>query len=137
MLKLEKRPRIPRPPLLPVVIAAAWCVLVVATVIVTAATGMEITTCHVFAATNFPCATCGGTRASLALLGGDLGAAFRHNPLITLTLVLGAAVAALRLFGGRQVVLDCGRGGWAALTLLLIVAVALNWYYVAAINPAY
>jgi len=32
--------------------------------------------------TGFPCLTCGATRASLALLHGDLAAAWRLNPLV-------------------------------------------------------
>jgi hypothetical protein len=136
-IQLENRPRIPRLPLVPVVLAAAWGALVLVAVTASATIGVDMTTCHVLAATNFPCPTCGGTRAGLALLGGDVGGAFHYNPLITLTLLLGGAVAALRGLGGRQIVWNLSRGEWRCVTLLLVTAVALNWYYVARVNPTY
>lgn len=125
-IQLTSRPRIPRLPLVPVLLAALWGVLVLVAVTASATTGVEITTCHFLAATNFPCPTCGGTRARLALLSGDPSGAFRYNPLITLTLLLGAAVAALRVLGGRQIVCNFSPRGWTCVTLLLITAVALN-----------
>lgn len=122
---------------MPVVLAIAWGALVLVAVIASANTGAEIKTCHFLAATDVPCATCGGTRAALALFGGNIGGALHHNPLITLTLLLGLAAVALRVVGGRQIVCKFSRRGWTCFTLFLIMAVALNWYYVAHINPAY
>ncbi len=43
--------------------------------------------CTFRSVTGWPCATCGATRASLAFLQGDLGAAWRFNPMIAMGLV--------------------------------------------------
>jgi len=41
-------------------------------------------TCQFHAITGWPCLTCGGTRATLAMMRGALGEAFRWNPLVTI-----------------------------------------------------
>ena len=43
--------------------------------------------CPFFQATGLLCPGCGGTRAMLALLHGDLHAAWAHNPLLLLALL--------------------------------------------------
>lgn len=43
--------------------------------------------CPFKALTGWPCVTCGGTRAALALLRGAPAEAFHFNPLVTLALV--------------------------------------------------
>ncbi|MGE5345925.1 MAG: DUF2752 domain-containing protein, partial [Acidithiobacillales bacterium] len=44
--------------------------------------------CFFHRVTGFPCLTCGGTRAVLSLLAGDLGVALHANPLVAVLLVL-------------------------------------------------
>jgi hypothetical protein len=81
--------------------------------------------------TGLPCPTCGTTRAALALLDLDLGAAFAVNPLAALTgvgFIVGgvlAAVWALR----RGPVPVISRSFARILLWSLIVAVLANWLY--------
>lgn len=93
--------------------------------------GTAISVCHFRAATDLPCATCGGTRATFALFGGDLGTALHFNPLITLSLLIGGTLLAIRLLTGRQLVLRLQRRGWIGLSLLLVACFVANWIYVA------
>ena len=84
--------------------------------------------------TGFPCLTCGATRASLALLHGDVGAAWRLNPLVC---VIAWTVACFDLYA--LIVLTSGarrfRICWPnrmvrrlALSALGLVGV-MNWIY--------
>jgi hypothetical protein len=83
--------------------------------------------------TGIPCLTCGGTRALLALVRGDLGTALFWNPLVACAGVVGAAwlvyAAAVTIFraprlrirlGERERTL-CHAGVWAV--------VASNWVF--------
>ncbi len=49
--------------------------------------------CPIHQLTGLLCPGCGGTRAVLALLHGDLAAAWRHNPLLLLLLPCAVAYA--------------------------------------------
>jgi Protein of unknown function (DUF2752) len=79
--------------------------------------------------TGFPCATCGGTRALLALGRFDLGAAFGWNPLVAgagILFIAGGVVAlGAALLGGEV------RAPRPTLLLraALAAAVAANWAF--------
>ncbi len=92
--------------------------------------GVEAGLCHVRTLTDFPCATCGGTRAALSILRGNVVAAVQLNPLVTLALFAAGLVFALRLIKGQKLVLQFGRRGWIVSSIILLAAFAANWVYV-------
>lgn len=70
-----------------------------------ASTGIGLP-CPFRALTGWECPFCGGTRLGSALLHGDIAAAFRYNPVVFISLVLGVAVGALWIIealGGPRV----------------------------------
>lgn len=84
--------------------------------------------------TGVPCPTCGTTRAAVALLHGDIGAAFLANPLAALAavvFVLGGALAVVwGLAKGPVLVLP-----WRltpALRAGIVAILAANWAWVIA-----
>ncbi len=113
---------------------AVWLLAFALTLIVSHQTDQEVGLCQFRALTDIPCATCGGTRAGLSLLRGDLAGALRFNPLVTLALLTGGLVCALRVSLRQQMVIEAGRRGWICLTAILIVAVCINWVYVIAFH---
>jgi hypothetical protein len=87
--------------------------------------------CPLRTLTGIPCPTCGGTSAARSLLAADVGAAFRANPLVAATILLGiaGAVAALAIlpWAGRlrpPKVLGRRTIGFTLLTIVLA-----NWLY--------
>ena len=84
--------------------------------------------------TGLPCATCGTTRAALALAHLDLAAAFRWNPLAALALptfvAAGLAAGALWLLG-RDVPEPRPP---LAVRVVSLAAVAANWVYLLAVR---
>ncbi|MGI6098618.1 MAG: DUF2752 domain-containing protein [Kiritimatiellia bacterium] len=87
--------------------------------------------------TGIPCPTCGGTRALLHLLRGELSAAWRAQPLLITGLLLGLAAytvtAAVTLVWRRRLpVLQASRRAWCRLALLLLGLAVLNWGYLIA-----
>lgn len=89
-------------------------------------------TCTMRRVTGVPCATCGSTRAALALTRGDAVSALRYNPFVTIGGVALAGVGVLRIGVGRRVELGLGRGGRRVAWCLVGVAFAANWAYVIA-----
>jgi hypothetical protein len=82
--------------------------------------------------TGLPCATCGGTRALLALSRFDPGAAFLWNPLVTagaLAFALGGLIAFGLALAGREVRVP---GPTLGLRVALTLAVASNWVFLVA-----
>ena len=86
--------------------------------------------------TGIPCPTCGGTRAVLHLLRGDLSAAWRSHPLVTvllLGLMVNAVLSAASLASFRRLpVLQASPRAWCWLGGLLLALAALNWGYLIA-----
>lgn len=59
--------------------------------------------CPFHAITGWPCVTCGGTRATLALMRGAVGEAFQWNPLVA-----AAGIAAIPYLLYAVIVVMCG-----------------------------
>jgi hypothetical protein len=90
------------------------------------------TFCVFRAVTGVPCPTCGSTRAALALASGEVGLAFRYNPLISAAwLLLPAALLGTLVFRPRWRSLSLPTRRWAVrgLVLLLVIAGLANWVY--------
>ena len=86
--------------------------------------------CFFRSVTGFPCPTCGGTRAALALARLDVPAAFLANPLVSLSLLLlvgGGAVAGALALAGRGVREPARFPVWARAGL--VVVLAANWFF--------
>jgi hypothetical protein len=80
--------------------------------------------------TGLPCLTCGGTRAVLALLAGDLGGALHANPLVSVALMMlvgGGLVAGLLALAGRGVKEPARLPDWARAATVLVLAA--NWLW--------
>lgn len=91
-------------------------------------------TCAFRALTGLPCVTCGATRASLSFLHGDLGSAFRLNPLVFLGLCAVLLFDLYAIFvlstGARRVRLSFPRAGTRKVVLATVLAAGLaNWIY--------
>ncbi|UCF68058.1 MAG: DUF2752 domain-containing protein [Acidobacteriota bacterium] len=90
--------------------------------------------CQFRTITGIPCLSCGITRGILALSGGAILTALRHNPLLIGLLVAGLAytpLAAALWFWRRPrprlgVTSTCAR--WA-LALVVVVLLIVNWVY--------
>ncbi|MEO8585757.1 MAG: DUF2752 domain-containing protein [Acidobacteriota bacterium] len=82
--------------------------------------------------TGIPCATCGGTRALLALGRLDFGAAFSWNPLVAaagIVFFVGGLVGLLSAISGRDVRVPRPT---VALRFVIGMAVAANWAFLLA-----
>ncbi len=77
---LESSSRLPRVPVWAVAIVTLWLAGIAAIRLLGG--GGVPTLCHLRRTTGVPCPTCGTTRATTALLGGDFGTAIAHNPLM-------------------------------------------------------
>ena len=109
--------------------------------VATAATGaiwfalrLPVPQCTFRALTDLPCVTCGATRAAMALLQGDLFAAWRSNPLvfvaIAAVLIFDLYALAVLLARARRLrVAFPARRMRAALAAIGSAAVLLNWIY--------
>jgi len=82
--------------------------------------------------TGFPCASCGGTRALLALGRFEFGAAFSWNPLVAVAGILffagGVAALVATLAGGEVTV----PRPTPLLRAALVAAIAANWAFLVA-----
>lgn len=127
MIHLEKRGRVPAVAPLPVALALLWlaglCVL-------WSLDDSSAKACLLYDFLGLPCPACGGSRAGLSLLRGDLPGALIHNPLVTLALCAGSSILAIRLISGRQLVMDWSHRIDRIVPLLLVAAVLANWIYV-------
>ncbi len=88
--------------------------------------------CPLHALTGIPCPTCGMTRASTALLHGDLAGALKWNPLLSLVLagtafyILYAAVVVIgRLARLRWTPPSRSESRWIRISVFLLLAA--NW----------
>lgn len=88
--------------------------------------------CPFRALTGVPCATCGTTRAAVALLHGDLASALAANPgaaLAGVAFLAGGMLAPLWLAAGGRVP-DLVSPAPAWLRAAIVAAIAANWAWV-------
>jgi hypothetical protein len=93
------------------------------------ARGADIPTCAFRRVTGHECTACGSTRGMIRLFRGDVAGALAMNPL-----VIGLLLASpLFVFSGARVRdwIDARRA-WGLLSIVLVVAIACNWWYVLA-----
>jgi hypothetical protein len=87
--------------------------------------------CAFRALTGLPCPTCGTTRAALAVLRIDLGAAWAVNPLATvafLGFLAGGLVAPVWVWAGGPLPRLSPRA-WRVAAFVLLLAALANWGY--------
>ena len=92
-------------------------------------------TCGVKMAVGLPCFTCGATRATIALLGGDVIGAVALQPLVILayTLLAGWGLISLASFlADRSVSVSLSKTENTILKVLLVTLPFLNWAYLIA-----
>lgn len=93
---------------------------------------LEFGICGLRAAFDIPCLSCGATRATLALLSGDIFSAIALQPLMMAIYLLIAlwGVASLYTFvRDRKLVMDLSKAEDIAFKLSLVVLPLLNWAY--------
>ena len=114
--------------IVPLVALVLWFGTVIVSYLISVSTGVRIQICLFKRLTGAPCATCGGTRSAVALLGLDPATAWFMNPLVTVLLVLLPIWAIWRFTIGRgyQLPLSARR----SLLVIGLVALAANWIYV-------
>lgn len=96
--------------------------------------GLPWPQCTFHALFRIPCLTCGSTRATLALVHGNIGGAWHFNPLATIAL---CGIAAFDLYaivvlaiGARRFRVSLGTSRQRRIAGGLVVSVALlNWIY--------
>ena len=93
---------------------------------------VDLGTCGMRAAVGIPCLSCGATRATLALFGGDILSALALQPLI-ITLYFGVALWGLASFGtfmaNRKLILRFNRLEDLIFKISLIALPLANWAY--------
>ena len=93
---------------------------------------LEFGICGMRRAFDIPCLSCGGTRATLSLLGGSLVTAFSIQPMIV-SIYFIIAIWGIASFGtflrDKKLVLDLTRTQDIIFKASLIVVPLLNWAY--------
>ena len=92
--------------------------------------------CLFLAITGHPCITCGSTRATIQFFQGNLGSAWKWNPL-AFTFLCGVTVFDLYAFAvlvarRPRLRLTFTRSEKIAARVLIVVLLGLNWVYVLA-----
>jgi hypothetical protein len=128
--KFQRVPRRPDWPKQAVIVTAVWLAIVSGAALWSAHTHHDICLCGFRAITGLPCPGCGGTRATLSLLRGDVERALAWNPLVTAFVCLAAGSLLLRLAAGRRLEIRLGRRHNAIVLVGAIALIAANWIYV-------
>lgn len=108
------------------VLVGLWLVLTGVSAVVFFMTGSHVSTCLFRAATGYPCAACGGTRAGLSLVRGELSGAWSFNPAATIVLITSPLIGVWVWRGRRPI------AAWIRVLLWALVptGLAINWWYV-------
>ena len=89
--------------------------------------------CPFHALTGWPCVTCGGTRATMALMRGAVSEAFRWNPLVALAGLASVPYLAYAVtvvaFGLPRVHVQLGSRDWTWIRVSTVAAVAATWTF--------
>ncbi len=126
--------RLPRWPMPVVLGVVAWAAAMGAIAALSQWLGQPIVTCPFKRMTGLPCPTCGASRGMLALLHGDVLAAWLCNPLVFTAGAVAVFALALRAATGRSVHLKLSRRARWLAWAVLAVAVAANWAYLIAVG---
>ncbi len=111
------------------IVVGTWAALLLTGAALSRSSGVEMPSCLFRRVAGQPCATCGGTRATMYLLHGQAGSALRMNPLVTVAWFAIPGIAVWQRAGHRN-----GRGRispaterrfWVAAGLLF----GANWVY--------
>ena len=93
---------------------------------------LELGVCGMRQALDIPCLSCGATRATMALFGGNVVAAFSLQPLI-ISLYFMIAIWGLISFGAfmsnRKIILRLSRLEDIAFKVSIVALPFLNWAY--------
>jgi hypothetical protein len=126
--------RVPRP-LWAVVLVCAWIGAVLAVALAhqtRPSDGTGPLLCNFKRFSGMPCPTCGGTRAAMAVLGGDPLAALMLNPLVAAGGVFLLFVLVIRVATARTPQIQTSRRGWLLIAAGVCLVLAANWWYVIA-----
>lgn len=115
-----------------VLLIGLWFGLVLGVVAMEQLTGTSVVVCWFRAITGIPCATCGSTRALLALARGRVVASLVYNPLVVVAGVLATAWVVAGVGFGRRLSVSLGVQGRRAAWLLAAAVLLANWAYVIA-----
>lgn len=103
-----------------------WLASAVGAYVMTRVRGVPVVLCPLKNLTGWPCPTCGGTRAGVALLSGDPLRAITMNPFVTVLLLAAPAWIVWRVATGRAMSARSASRAWVIVGTLLLV----NWVYV-------
>lgn len=121
--------------ILPAAFLILWMCMVAAAYVLSITTGRSVVLCAMKRYTGHPCAACGGTRATVALLGGELLSAWYFNPLVTVCLILVPGFYITRMVYAKlrkRPINPMPLGLRRTLLVLFLIAFACNWWYVLA-----
>jgi hypothetical protein len=89
--------------------------------------------CVFRAVTGVPCPTCGSTHAFVHLSRGEIGAALKANPLMTVSVLSGALYTTYLLFcsvaGILRLRVTLSRSESLLLRVLIVLLLLSNWFY--------
>jgi hypothetical protein len=128
-LTFQRGSRLPHWPWWSVLVVGAWGGLVATAAWLSRAWNVHATLCPFKRLTHLPCPTCGGTRGTMAILGGDPVQGFLYNPFLFAVLAAVATSLLLRLIFARSFRLQTSRRERKILWLIFLVLIGLNWAY--------
>ena len=90
----------------------------------------ERSACTLHRMTGVPCPGCGSTRAVKAAARFDLLASIRHNPLVSIGLLLVGITLILRAVTGHVLRFELTHTTWVVVAVLVVVLFFANWWWV-------
>jgi hypothetical protein len=127
---LERVSRCPKWPREVVLAGSIWLALVVCAIAWNYFTRQNQSLCPLRRLTGVPCAACGSTRATLAMLHCNFVAAFAWNPMGAAVVALIALHFGLRVVAGRVVRVELSARQWRIAFICGVVLLLVNWVYV-------
>ncbi len=128
-IRVVKTRRRPPWPLWAVGVVFAWLALVGVLVILMRILEVDVRVCVFHRLTSWPCPSCGLTRGVLSILGGDLVAGWRFNPLMFTLLAIALADTLGRVALARKVELNLTRRQRRIAWAVFVALVLINWAY--------
>jgi hypothetical protein len=122
--------RFPRLPLWAVGVVVFWGLLLIVLFLIEQHYRIQAESCPFHWMTGHPCATCGSTRALVALMQGRVLEALRYNPLIAAILMLGGILSLLRLSTGRSLTFQMKPAERWIVGILALLVFTGNWVWV-------